>query len=132
LATLLLSQGVPMLLAGDETSHSQRGNNNAYCQDNELTWLAWEPAPAKQQLLEFAKKDVRLRQEQPVLQRRKFFRGRGIRGSDIKDIYWLDPTGKEMTDEAWNAGFVRSLGVCLMGVMTGEVNERGEPMTGDT
>jgi glycogen operon protein len=132
LATLLLSQGVPMMTAGDEISHTQNGNNNAYCQDNELTWLNWNLSPEQDKLLAFARKVVELRHTQPVLQRRKFFRGRAIRGTNIKDIYWLEPSGAEMTDEAWNAGFVRSLGVCLIGVLTGEVDERGEPINGDT
>jgi glycogen operon protein len=132
IATLLLSQGVPMLTAGDEIGHTQKGNNNAYCQDNELTWLNWNPTPEQQSLLEFTKAAVRLWREQPVLRRRKFFRGRAIRGSDIKDIYWLDSAGKEMTDEAWNAGFIRSLGVGLVGALADEVNERGETVTGDT
>jgi isoamylase len=132
LSTLLVSLGVPMITAGDEISHSQKGNNNAYCQDNELTWLDWDLTPAKESLLEFTRKLVKLREEQPVLRRRKFLHGRSIRGTNIKDIYWLDPTGREMTDEGWHAGFVRCLGVCLIGVLTGEVNERGEPEIGDT
>jgi isoamylase len=132
LTTLMLSQGVPMITAGDEVGHTQNGNNNAYCQDNELTWIDWRLTPEKKQLFEFARKVVRLWQKQPVLHRRKFFRGRGIRGSDIKDIYWLEPSGKEMDDAAWNAGFNKCLGVCLLGVMTGEVDDHGEPVTGDT
>jgi isoamylase len=132
LATLLLSQGVPMMSAGDEVGHTQIGNNNAYCQDNDLTRINWELTPPKKQLLEFTRKVVRLWQKQPVLHRRKFFRGRAIRGSDIKDIYWLEPNGKEMDDAAWSAGFNKCLGVCLMGVMTGEVDDHGEPVTGDT
>jgi glycogen operon protein len=132
LATLLLSQGVPMLTAGDEVGHTQKGNNNAYCQDNELTWIDWELTPTERQLFEFARKVIRLWQKQPALHRRKFFRGRAIRGSDIKDIYWLEPSGKEMDDAAWNAGFNKCLGVCLVGVLTDEVDDRGEPVTGDT
>ncbi len=132
LTALMLSQGVPMMSAGDEVGHTQKGNNNAYCQDNELTWIDWELTPLKKQLCEFARKVVRLWQKQPVLHRRKFFRGRGIRGSDIKDIYWLEPSGKEMDDAAWSAGFNKCLGVCLLGVMTGEVDDHGEPVTGDT
>jgi glycogen operon protein len=132
IATLLLSQGVPMLLAGDELSHTQQGNNNAYCQDNELTWLNWNLTPEQQAFLEFVRMVVRLWETQPVLQRRKFFLGRKIRGSEIKDISFLDPTGQEMTDEAWNAGFVRSLGVRLAGDLIDDVDERGERITGDT
>jgi isoamylase len=132
LATLMLSQGVPMLTAGDEVGHTQKGNNNAYCQDNDLTAIDWEPTPQKKQLYDFARKVVKLWQRQPVLHRRKFFRGRSIRGSDIKDLYWLEPSGKEMDDAAWTAGFNKCLGVCLIGLMTDEVDDRGEPVTGDT
>src|SRR5262245_37800921 len=85
ITTLLLSQGVPMLYSGDELSHTQQGNNNAYCQDNELTWLDWGLDETKQKFLEFVRKVTRLWREQPVFQRRKFFQGRRIRGTDIKD-----------------------------------------------
>ncbi len=132
MATLLFSQGVSMLLAGDELSHSQRGNNNGYCQENELTWLHWELDPKQQKFLDFVKKVTAIWQAQPVLQRRNFFQGRSIRGAEVKDISWFSPDGKEMSDEAWNAGFVKCLGVRLAGEMIGEMNERGEPITGDT
>jgi glycogen operon protein len=132
IATLLLSQGVPMLLGGDELSRTQKGNNNAYCQDNEVSWLDWELDDERRQFLDFVKKVVRLYSQQPVLQRRRFFQGRAIRGSDIKDISWLSPDGKEMNDEAWNAGFVRCLGVRLAGDIIGETDERGQPVVGDT
>lgn len=132
MATLLLSQGVPMLCSGDEICHSQQGNNNTYCQDNEFTWLDWELTPEKRQFLEFVQRMTRIRRENPVLHRRRFFHGRQIRGTDIKDIYWFDSGGAEMTDEAWNSGFVRSLGVGLVGQMLDEVDERGAPVTGDT
>jgi glycogen operon protein len=128
----MLSQGVPMITAGDEVGHTQNGNNNAYCQDNELTWIDWNLTPRKQQLCDFTRKVVRLWHHQPVLHRRKFFRGRAIRGTDIKDIYWLEPSGKEMDDAAWSAGFNKCLGVCLIGALTGEVDEHGETVTGDT
>jgi glycogen operon protein len=132
MATLLLSQGVPMLLAGDELGHTQKGNNNAYCQDNDLTWLSWELAPEQKEFLTFVRRLIQLRKQQPVLQRRKFFQGRAIRGSTIKDIMWFEPSGQEMTDKAWKAGFVRCLGVRWAGKLTNEVNERGEPIVGDT
>jgi isoamylase len=132
LATLLLSQGVPMLNMGDEIGHTQNGNNNAYCQDNEITWLSWELNEEQQQLLEFVKRLTRVWHDQPVLHRRKFFQGRAIRGSDIKDISWFEPGGQEMSDEAWNAGFVKCLGVRLAGDLIGDVDERGEPIKGDT
>jgi glycogen operon protein len=121
-----------MLLAGDELSHTQNGNNNTYCQDNELTWLNWELGDEQKLLLEFVRKLTRIFQEQPVLHRRKFFQGRAIRGSDIKDISWFEPSGQEMSDEAWNAGFVKCLGVRLAGNLIGDLNERGEPTVGDT
>ncbi len=132
-ATLLVSQGVPMLLAGDELSHTQQGNNNTYCQDNELTWLDWNLDERRRGFLEFVRRAIRIWNTQPVFQRRHFFKGRKLRGTDIKDISFLDPTtGKDMTDEAWNAGFVKCLGVRLAGDLIGEVTDRGEPITGDT
>jgi glycogen operon protein len=132
LATLMLSQGVPMLLAGDELSHTQKGNNNAYCQDNELTWLDWDLDDRRRAFLEYTKKVCRIFLEHPVFQRRKFFQGRALRGSDIKDISFLEPNGQEMTDEDWNRGYVKCLGVRLAGDLIGDVDERGEPIVDDT
>jgi glycogen operon protein len=131
-ATLMLSQGVPMLLGGDELSHTQNGNNNTYCQDNELTWLDWSLTPEKAAFLGFVKKVVRVWKGQPVFQRRHFFQGRSIRGTDIKDISWIAPDGHEMTDEAWAEGFTKCLGVRLAGDIIGEVDERGRDIVGDT
>jgi glycogen operon protein len=131
-ATLLLSQGVPMLLAGDELSHTQKGNNNAYCQDNELTWLNWELDDRRRDFLAFVKQVSRIRETQPVLQRRKWFQGRAIRGGDIKDLSWFSASGQEMSDRDWNAGFVKCLGVRLAGDVIGDVDERGEPIVGET
>src|SRR5439155_24202978 len=107
LATMLISQGVPMLLAGDDISHTQKGNNNTYCQDNELTWINWEMTPAKQTMFDFTRRLLQIRRTQPALQRRRFFHGAPIFGTAVKDIYWLDNTFQEMTDDAWNAGFVK-------------------------
>jgi isoamylase len=132
LVSLMLSQGVSMLLAGDEIGHSQKGNNNAYCQDNELTWLNWNLDERKQNLLEFTRRVSRIWREHPVFQRRKFFQGRALRGSDVKDISFLEPSGIEMSDEAWGRGFVRSLGVRLAGDLIGDVDERGEPVVDET
>jgi glycogen operon protein len=132
IATLLLSQGVPMLLAGDEVSHSQRGNNNSYCQDNDLTWLNWVLDEEKQHFFDFVRQAIRMRAEQPVLRRRRFFSGKPIRGTGITDISWFGPDGKEMTDEAWHADFVKCLGTRLAGDLIAEKDERGEPITGDT
>jgi isoamylase len=131
LATLLISQGVPMLLAGDEISHTQQGNNNTYCQDNELTWLNWEMTPAKQAMLDFTRRLIEIRRTQPSLQRRRFFHGAPIFGTAVKDIYWLDNKFQEMTEEAWDAGFVKALGVVLVGV-SGEVDFQGKPIVGDS
>jgi isoamylase len=132
IATLFLSQGVPMLCGGDELSHTQNGNNNAYCQDNELTWLRWDLDDEQRQFLEFVRKVAQIWREQPVFQRRKFFQGRHIRGSGIMDISWFEPSGQDMGDDAWDAGFVKCLGVRLAGDLIGEVDERGEPVVGDT
>ncbi|HXH06259.1 MAG TPA: glycogen debranching protein GlgX, partial [Vicinamibacterales bacterium] len=108
MATLLLSQGVPMLSGGDEVARTQQGNNNAYCHDSELTWTPWDLDAERRAFLEFTRRLVWFRRSQPVLRRRRFFQGRAIRG--VKDIVWLDPSGREMTDEAWNAPDARSLG----------------------
>ncbi len=132
LATLLFAQGVPMICGGDELSHTQKGNNNAYCQDNELTWLNWNLDDRQKGFLDFVRKLALIWKQEPVFQRRHFFLGRQIRGSDIKDISWLGPDGKEMTDEAWSAGFVRCLGMRLAGDLIGDVDERGERIIGDT
>jgi glycogen operon protein len=132
MASLLLSVGVPMISGGDELSRTQAGNNNAYCQDNELSWTQWETTPEVQEFLDFTRRLVALRVHEPVLTRRKYFQGRSIRGAEVKDIYWLDPSGREMTDEAWNAPFVRSLGVLMVGDALDEVDERGRQVTGDT
>jgi glycogen operon protein len=132
IVTLLLSQGVAMLCGGDELSNTQKGNNNAYCQDNELTWLNWELGPAGQAFLEFVRKVAFIGMTQPVFQRRRFFLGRAIRGSDIKDISFFTNAGAEMSDADWNAGFVKCLGVRLAGDLIGDTDERGEPIVGET
>jgi glycogen operon protein len=131
-ATLMFSEGVSMILSGDEMSHSQKGNNNAYCQDNEITWLNWNLDERQRKFRDFVHQCCQIWREQPVFQRRKFFSGRSIRGSDIKDISFFEPSGQEMTDAAWDAGFVKCLGVRLAGDIINEVDERGEPIVGDT
>jgi isoamylase len=130
LATMLLSQGVPMISHGDELGRTQLGNNNAYCLDNEVTWIDWNLDADKQTLLEFVRKLVLFRRAQPTLRRRKYFQGRNIRGG--QDVAWLSPDGREMDDAAWQTGFVRTLGMLLSGTAIEEVNERGEPIIGDT
>ncbi|HLH77041.1 MAG TPA: glycogen debranching protein GlgX [Candidatus Binataceae bacterium] len=129
LATLMLSQGVPMLSHGDELGRTQQGNNNAYCQDSELSWTDWSTSPTR--LLEFVRRLIALRKRHPVFRRRQFFQGRRIRGSELKDIMWLTPDGDEMTDEEWNQHFARCLGVFLAGSATGEIDERGLAVTDD-
>ncbi|HYW10464.1 MAG TPA: glycogen debranching protein GlgX [Longimicrobium sp.] len=126
MATLLLSQGVPMICHGDEMGRTQHGNNNAYAQDNEVAWVHWDLTERDQELLEFTRRVSRLRREHPTFRRRKFFRGRQIRGSDVRDIVWLSPVGTEMTDPEWNAGYVRCFGMALGGDAMEEWNERGE------
>ncbi|HEX2092588.1 MAG TPA: glycogen debranching protein GlgX [Longimicrobiaceae bacterium] len=132
IATLLLSHGVPMICGGDEMGRTQRGNNNAYCQDNELSWIHWDLTDRDRELLEFTRRVARLRREHPTFRRRKFFRGRPIRGSEAKDITWLRPDGKEMTEQEWNAGFVKSFGMSLAGDAIEEWDERGEQILDDT
>ncbi|MCS6927658.1 MAG: glycogen debranching protein GlgX, partial [Candidatus Binatia bacterium] len=132
LATLFLSQGVPMLLAGDEIGRTQRGNNNAYCQDNDISWVDWNLDRARRELLEFTRLLIRLRHEHPVLRRRKFFQGRRIRGSEVKDLSWFRPDGKEMSDEDWNNPHARCLGLRLAGDAIEEVDTRGNRIVDDT
>jgi len=132
IATLFFSEGVPMIVGGDELSHTQHGNNNTYCHDNDLTWLDWKLDERRQKFLDFVRYCADIYKEQPVLQRRKFFLGRAIRGANIKDITFFDNAGNEMSDEAWNTGWIRSLGVRLAGDVINEVDERGEPIIGDT
>jgi isoamylase len=132
MATLLFSQGVPMICGGDEIGRTQRGNNNAYCQDNEITWYDWDLDGDQKRFLEFTLRALRLRKSNPVLRRRAFFQGRRIRGSEIKDISWFSPAGREMTDEEWNAGFVRCMGVRLAGDAIEETDEKGQRVAGES
>ena len=127
LASLLLSQGIPMLLAGDEISHTQRGNNNAYCQDNELTWLNWKLNDRQKSMLEYVRKVVAIWHEQPTFHRRRFFHGKTLHGKQSPEITWLDPTGREMSAEAWSAPHMRCLGVHLIGGRI-DVDDYGEPI----
>jgi glycogen operon protein len=128
IATLLLSQGVPMICGGDEISRTQRGNNNAYCQDNELSWFDWKVDRRARELLAFTRQLIALRREHPVLRRRQFFQGRRIRGSEVKDLAWFRPDGKEMTDDDWSQGYLRSLGLRLAGDAIHEKDEKGRPI----
>jgi len=132
LATLLLSQGVPMLLAGDEFGQTQLGNNNAYCQDGPLAWLDWNHSAEQAKLLAFTRLLFQLRREHPVFSRRRFFQGRPIHGAEVKDLYWLKPDGHEMSDADWLSGHAHCLAMALPGDQIDETGERGERITGDT
>src|SRR4030095_2087516 len=132
LAPLLLSKGVPMLLAGDEFGQTQHGNNNAYCQDSPLAWLNWDLSAEQRASLEFVRAIVLLRKTNPACRRRNFFQGRQIDGAEIKDLYWLKPDGAEMTDADWNMGYARCLGMVLPGDQITEVDEHGERIVGDS
>ncbi len=132
LMTLLLSQGVPMICGGDERGRTQRGNNNAYCQDNELSWFDWKLDHSDRKLLAFTQQLIALRQAHPVFRRRRFFHGRHIRGAEVKDLSWFRPDGKEMTDEDWNKGYVRCLGLRLSGDALEETDSKGRPLLDDT
>ncbi len=129
LATLLLSQGIPMILAGDEFGRSQGGNNNAYCQDNEVSWFDWESQDTE--LLEFTRKLVAFRQEHPVFHRPNFFQGRPIIGHEMSDLAWFRNDGAEMEDGDWDAG-LKTVAVFLNGEAMGANNQRGEPITDDS
>jgi isoamylase len=129
IATLFLSQGVPMLLGGDEIGRTQRGNNNAYCQDNEISWYDWESADTE--LLEFTKRVIALQHDHAVFRRRHWFHGRPIRGAGVTDIAWLSPDATPMTDEQWDQPWGKALGVLLSGADVG-VDERGRRITDDT
>ena len=132
LATLFISQGVPMIRAGDEIGHSQHGNNNAFCQDNETSWLNWELTEAQAALYTFACRASTLMKEHPVLRRRTFLQGQRVRPTGEKDVTWLSPAGREMTEEEWRAPHVKSLGAMLAGGDIGEVDEQGRPILGQT
>jgi glycogen operon protein len=132
LTTLLLSQGVPMICGGDEMGRTQLGNNNAYAQDNEISWLDWDLTEEQQELLDFTRRLARLREEHPVFHRRHFFQGRRIRGSELEDLTWLRPDGVEMTEEEWNTHFTRCFGMLLGGDAMLEWDEHGERVLDDT
>jgi isoamylase len=129
LTTLFLSQGVPMLLAGDEIGRTQRGNNNAYCQDNEVSWVNWEKADTK--LLDFTRKLIALRKSHPVFCRRRWFQGQRIKGTGVDDIAWFLPDASEMTEEHWNNDFAKSLGIYLNGQGVHWVDKKGEGIVDD-
>ncbi|NLU82951.1 glycogen debranching protein GlgX [Rhodococcus sp. HNM0569] len=133
LATLLLSQGTPMLAHGDEMGRTQQGNNNVYCQDSPLSWMDWSLRDTQADLVEFTRRAVALRTDNPVFRRRRFFEGGPIRsGAQMRDIAWLTPAGDEMTTEDWDSGFGKSLAVFLNGDGIPEPGQRGERISGDS
>jgi glycogen operon protein len=119
-----------MLLAGDEIGHAQNGNNNAYCQDNDISWINWKVDAEQESLLTFVRKVVQLFHEQPAFHRRRFFHGHAIQGEEAPEIAWLEPSGEEMSSENWTKADVRCLGVQLFGGNI-DVDEHGEAIWGD-
>jgi glycogen operon protein len=132
LTTLLISQGVPMLLHGDEVMRTQAGNNNAYCQDNETTWQPWELTKVQRDMLEWTKRVIRFRKAHGILRRRSYFQGRPLRGGAIKDISWRRPDGQEMSDEEWNNDDLHALAIWLAGNAADLRDERGRRIIDDT
>ncbi|RMF73127.1 MAG: glycogen debranching enzyme GlgX [Planctomycetota bacterium] len=132
LATLAFSQGVPMITAGDEMGRTQNGNNNAYCQDNEISWINWDLDEQQRELLQFAREVFRLRRKNPVLRRRGFFRGQPVADADFKDVAWIRSDGAEFTDEDWRNPELRVLGMLIAGAAADEVDERGRLISGNT
>jgi isoamylase len=129
--TLLISQGVPMIVAGDEFGRTQGGNNNAFCHDDEISWVNWKLDAMAKELLDFTHTAVHLRKQHPVFRRKKFFQGRSIL-HDSKDIEWFRADGKEMTEDDWKDPHLKSIGVLLTGAAMDEVNERGERISDET
>lgn len=132
LATLLLSQGVPMIAGGDEIARSQQGNNNCYCQDNELTWHDWKLDEPRKRLLEFTSRMIELRRDHPNLHRRKFFQDRKIRGSVMRDVSWYGTDGNELADDKWEQEWNRSIGLMLNGKTLDVMDEEGEMVIDDS
>lgn len=121
-----------MLCGGDEWGRTQDGNNNTYCQDNEISWFNWKRDEKENQFFEFTRKLIQLRNEHPVFRRPKFLKGRRIPGSEIRDVMWFNPGGNQMTEEEWTSPFVRCLGMLLSGDATDVLNLEGEPVRDET
>jgi len=120
------------LKGGDEFGRTQEGNNNAYCQDNEISWLNWRRDEKQNRLLEFTRKLIQLRREHAVFRRPKFFQGWRVRGGEIKDVMWFNPGGNEMSEEEWNSPFVRCLGMLISGDAADLIDLHGDPVRDDT
>ena len=132
IATLAFSQGVPMLSHGDEIARTQCGNNNAYAQDNEISWVNWNLTERQQQLLAFTRKCLTLRHTHAVLRRRHFFRGEPTVKGGTKDLSWLKPSGEEMSNGDWHDSNNHALGMLIYGDATDETDDRGRPIKGET
>jgi glycogen operon protein len=131
LAMLLLSQGVPMLLAGDERSRTQGGNNNAYCQDNPIGWVDWSLDDAARAQLDWTRRLIRLRREHPALHRRRFFQDRSIHGRRVREVEWFGPDGRELSEAEWSEAAVGPLGMLLNGQEMDEIDEQGQQLRDD-
>jgi isoamylase len=131
IATLMLSQGVPMIGHGDEYGRTQLGNNNAYCQDNRIAWFDWDWDDVQRAFFEFTCGMIALRKKHPVTHKRRFFKGRRIHGKGVRDIRWINNDGTGMTDEQWNTSFIRCMGMLLNGHLITEVDLNGEPVEDD-
>lgn len=132
LVTMMLSQGVPMLLGGDELGRTQQGNNNPYCQDNEISWLDWDLQDKNAALLDFTRQLVYFRWQHPIFRRRKWFQGQAIHGSGVNDIGWFNPDGSEMTEKQWHDGSAKAMSIFLNGEEIGTLGPRGEQIIDDS
>ena len=132
LTTLILSQGIPMMLGGDELQRTQKGNNNAYCQDNEISWFDWELGKENEDFVNFTRELIFFRRQHPVFRRRKWFQGRAIHGKGVSDIAWFNPDGSEMTDEQWNVGYAKAMGVFLDGNQIPSPGPKGDRIIDDS
>ncbi|MEO9254866.1 MAG: glycogen debranching enzyme GlgX, partial [Tepidiformaceae bacterium] len=132
LTTIFISQGVPMMLHGDEIERTQEGNNNTYCQDNEITWQNWDLTPPQREMLDWTRKIIDVRKQHPVLRRRDYFRGRPIRGAAMKDLSWLRAAGGEMSEEEWYDDGIHSIGLWMAGNASDLTEDEGEPVLDDT
>lgn len=132
LVTLMLSQGVPMLLGGDEIGRTQEGNNNAYCQDSEISWFDWDLPEGNASLLNFTRQLIYFRRQHPIFRRRKWFLGRAIYGSSVKDIAWFNPDGGDMTEDQWQAGYTKAIGIFLNGEEIAARGDEGERVMDDS
>ncbi|NHC36542.1 glycogen debranching protein GlgX [Scytonema millei] len=130
--TLMLSQGIPMMLGGDEMGRTQHGNNNGYCQDSEISWFNWDLVQGNTDLLDFTRELIYFRRQHPVFRRRKWFQGQAIHGSGVSDIMWFNPDGSEMDQEQWEIGYAKSMGVFLNGNMIPSPGKQGQRISDDS